>query len=99
MLNVNRLRLQDISKITTNSLVAKVASAIAVFVGSLVVVGWCLGIEVLKRGFPGSPATMKVNTAICFVLCGVSLWLFLKATNQGSREEKTIENSLHSSLL
>ncbi|MGF2035922.1 MAG: PAS domain S-box protein [Nostoc sp. CmiVER01] len=99
MLNINRLRLQDISKITTNSLVPKVASAIAVFVGSLVVVGWCLGIEVLKRGFPGSPATMKVNTALCFVLCGVSLWLFLKATNQGSREEKTIENSFHSSLL
>ncbi|MDZ8222421.1 PAS domain S-box protein [Nostoc sp. ChiVER01] len=99
MLNINRLRLQDISKITTNSLVPKVASAIAVFVGSLVVVGWCLGIEVLKRGFPGSPATMKVNTALCFVLCGMSLWLFLKATNQGSREEKTIENSFHSSLL
>jgi len=99
MLNVNRLRLQDISKITTNSLVAKVAGAIAVFVGSLVLVGWCLGIEVLKRGFPGSPATMKVNTALCFVLCGVSLWLFLKATNQGSREERTIENYPHSSLL
>ncbi|MCC5607459.1 PAS domain S-box protein [Nostoc sp. CHAB 5834] len=99
MLNVNRLRLQDISKIPTNSLVAKVASAIAVFVGSLILVGWCLGIEVLKRGFFGSPATMKVNTALCFVLCGVSLWLFLKATNQGSREERTIENSSHSSIL
>ncbi|BBD64819.1 multi-sensor hybrid histidine kinase [Nostoc commune NIES-4072] len=99
MLNINRLRLQDISKILTNSLVAKVASAIAVFVGSLILVGWCLGVEVLKRGFLGSPATMKVNTALCFVLCGVSLWLFLKATNQGSREEKTIENSPDSSLL
>ncbi|MFN6528537.1 PAS domain S-box protein [Nostoc sp. ChiSLP03a] len=78
MLNINRLRLQDRFKISTNALVARVASAIAVFVGSLVLVGWCLGIEVLKRGFPGSPATMKVNTALCFVLCGVSLWLFLK---------------------
>ncbi|MEH2283319.1 MAG: PAS domain S-box protein [Nostoc sp.] len=86
MLNINRLRLQDRFKISTNSLVARVASAIAVFVGSLVLVGWCLGIEVLKRGFPGSPATMKVNTAVCFVLCGVSLWLFL--TGKG-REEGT----------
>ncbi|MHC5832708.1 MAG: hypothetical protein ACYT04_96195, partial [Nostoc sp.] len=74
MLKINRLRLQDRFKIPTNSLVAKVASVIAVFVGSFVLIGWYLGIEVLKRGFPGSPATMKVNTALGFVLCGVSLW-------------------------
>ncbi|MEH2321977.1 PAS domain S-box protein [Nostoc sp.] len=84
MLNINRLRLQERFKIPTNSLVAKVASAIAVFVGSLVLIGWWLGIEVLKRGFPGSPATMKVNTALCFVLYGVSLWLFLTPEKEGT---------------
>ncbi|MEH2288802.1 PAS domain S-box protein [Nostoc sp.] len=104
MLNINRLRLQDRFKISTNTLVARVASAIAIFVGSLVLVGWCFGIEVLKRGFPDSPATMKVNTALCFVLCGVSLWLFSKA-EQGSKEigeqrstgERIIQNYPHSS--
>ncbi|MEH2252710.1 PAS domain S-box protein [Nostoc sp.] len=85
MLNINRLRLQDIFKVPVNSFVAKVASVIAVFVGSLVLVGWWLGIEVLKRGFPGSPATMKVNTALCFVLCGVSLCLFLIAGENNSK--------------
>ena len=102
MLNINRLRLQDRFKVSTNALVAGVASAIAVFVGSLVVVGWCLDIEVLKRGFPGSPATMKVNTALCFVLCGVSLWLFLKGRGKellaGTKGNKTIQNSPHSAL-
>ncbi|MEH1907318.1 MAG: PAS domain S-box protein [Nostoc sp.] len=94
MLNVNRLRLQDRFKIPTNSLVAKVASAIAVFVGSFVLIGWYLGIEVLKRGFPGSPATMKVNTALCFVLCGVSLWLFLKAGGDNSNSKFKIQVAL-----
>jgi PAS domain S-box-containing protein len=96
MLNINRLHLQDILKIPTNSLVAKVASAIPILVGSFVLVGWWLGIEVLKRGFIGSPATMKVNTALCFVLCGVSLRLFLKGREEGSRAEKTIKNYPHS---
>ncbi|MEH2011925.1 MAG: PAS domain S-box protein [Nostoc sp.] len=95
MLNVNRLRLQDRFKITTNSLVAKVASLLAVFVGSLVLVGWWLGIEVLKRGFPGSPATMKVNTALCFVLCGVSLWLFLRGGGNNSKFKIQVALSAH----
>ncbi|MEH2084859.1 MAG: PAS domain S-box protein [Nostoc sp.] len=111
MLNINRLRLQDRFKVSTNALVAGVASAIAVFIGSLVLVGWWLDIEVLKRGFLGSPATMKVNTALCFVLCGVSFWLFLAdpgsstsatlsdrgAGEQRSKGEKTIQNYPYSS--
>ncbi|MCC5614156.1 PAS domain S-box protein [Nostoc sp. CHAB 5836] len=101
MLNVNRLRVQDKSKMPTNSLVAKVGSAIAVFVGSLVLVGWWLEIELLKRGFLGSPATMKVNTALCFVLCGVSLWLFSKRGEQGSRgaEQKNSKFKIQNSKL
>ncbi len=50
------------------------ASAAAVFVGSLALLGWLLGIPTLTSVLPGL-ATMKPNTALCFVLVGVSLWL------------------------
>ncbi|WP_392535487.1 PAS domain S-box protein [Nostoc sp. C117] len=107
MLKVNRLRLQDIFKVPANSFVAQIASAIPVLVGSLVLVGWWLEIEIFKHGFPGSPATMKVNTALCFVLSGVSLWLFLRTEGQGGRGaggqrgrgERTIQNYPHSRTL
>ncbi|RCJ25692.1 histidine kinase [Nostoc sp. ATCC 43529] len=95
MLKVNRLRLQDIFQIPANSFVAKIASAIPVLVGSLVLVGWWLGINVLKHGFPGSLATMKFNVALCFVLSGMSLWLFLTRRRTKTTEERTVKNYLH----
>ena len=48
-------------------------------VGSVVLVGWAAGIEALQSLGPGT-ITMKVNTAVCFVLLGaavaVSAWPF-----------------------
>jgi uncharacterized membrane protein len=35
--------------------------------------GWLLGIESFQSLVP-SWATMKVNTALSFVLCGIALW-------------------------
>ncbi|MHB8723098.1 MAG: PAS domain-containing sensor histidine kinase, partial [Steroidobacteraceae bacterium] len=54
--------------------IAAGASAIAIAVGALVLAGWQLDIVALKSVSP-TWETMKVNTALCFVLAGLSLWL------------------------
>lgn len=60
--------------VRNGSLFSRVASVAAVLVGSLSLLGWLLAIPALTGIFPGLD-TMKPNTALCFVLVGVSLWL------------------------
>jgi PAS domain S-box-containing protein len=54
--------------------ISQAASAIVILVGCLVLVGWMLDIEALKRVLPGLTAT-NPTTAIAFILAGVSLRL------------------------
>ncbi|MBI4379671.1 MAG: GAF domain-containing protein [candidate division NC10 bacterium] len=53
---------------------SRAAAIFTMFVGSLVLVGWTLDIATLKSVAPGL-VTMKANTALAFLLAGVSLWL------------------------
>ncbi len=49
--------------------------AVAIFaVGAVVLLGWVFDVGVLKSLSPHF-VTMKVNTAVCFALAGLSLWL------------------------
>ena len=50
------------------------ASVFAVTVGGIALIGWALDIVMLKSVLPGF-VTMKPNTAICFMLAGVALYL------------------------
>jgi len=50
-------------------------SVAVVLIGCIVMVGWFKDIAVLKSVVPGWVA-MKVNTAICLILGGMSLWLW-----------------------
>lgn len=54
---------------------ARLLGGIVFFIGLLVLVGWILDIQVLKSIQPNL-VTMKVNTAIGFVLGGAALWLY-----------------------
>ncbi len=52
----------------------KLASAVVICIGCIALLSWAVNIDILKSLIPGT-ATMKANTAICFVLAGVTLWL------------------------
>lgn len=55
-----------------SQLLVRVASAIAIGIGCLTLAGWVFNIVSLKSAF-SSTATMKANTAVAFILAGVSL--------------------------
>jgi two-component sensor histidine kinase len=48
--------------------------ALLALLGTVVVAGWLLQVEVLKSVAPGLP-TMKFNTALAFIATGAGLWL------------------------
>jgi len=50
------------------------AAAISALVGALVLAGWVFGVETLKSVVPGL-TSMKVNTAVSFILAGVALFV------------------------
>src|SRR3989442_54238 len=53
---------------------ARCASLAVVFLGASVLAGWLFDIEWLKRIHPDW-VTMKANSAFCFILAGLALWL------------------------
>jgi hypothetical protein len=64
----------------------KAASLVAAGVGLAVLMGWLLNISPLKSILPDA-ASMKFNTALCFLLCGTSLW-FLQKEEIRQREKR-----------
>lgn len=60
----------------------RIGSLLGIITASIVLVGWTLDIEVLKRIYPGFVA-MNPMSAVCFILIGLSLLLFEKKTSTG----------------
>lgn len=67
----SKIKPLDYSVLTICSLVI---SVICIVIGGLVLLGWWIDIEYLKSVVP-SFVTMKVNTALCFIFIGCSLFL------------------------
>src|SRR5262245_22599400 len=61
--------------------VSYAASVLSMLVGVVVLAGWWFGLMPLVRPIPGSPA-MVPDTALCFVLLGTALFLFVRPTLQ-----------------
>jgi len=65
------------SLIRQTAIVSRTNSAIVFLIGSAVLAGWFFNVQSIKEVFPGL-ATMKANTAVSFVLSGLSLWFLLR---------------------
>jgi len=63
---------------------AQVAAVVVFASGFAVLAGWALSIEALKSVYPGF-VSMKANTAFCFVLSGLSLFLQVEEAPGGWR--------------
>lgn len=59
---------------STYKSLSKNISLFIIGVGCFVLIGWAMDISALKSVLPGL-ASMKSNTALLFVLCGISLWI------------------------
>ncbi|MBI3922287.1 MAG: hypothetical protein HY318_12780, partial [Armatimonadetes bacterium] len=65
---------------------SRLASGASILVGCFVLIGWIFDVPLLKSVFPGL-VTMKANTAICFILAGVALWLRVAEREKGRMGE------------
>lgn len=55
--------------------ISRSISIIVTFIGLIVIIGWALDFEIIKRIYPGLVA-MNPATAVVFILSGLSLFLF-----------------------
>lgn len=79
---------------TLQSLSRKAGIAVTA-IGCLVMVGWIFDIGTLKNVLPGL-VTMKTNTALGFVLGGLSLWLWTAATDRDGKARRGNKKRLYS---
>ena len=63
--------------------IAKILANVVIGIGVIVIIGWFFDIQVLKNLFP-SLVTMKLSTAISFVMSGIIIYLINEITQKDS---------------
>ncbi len=71
--------------ISTSKQIPQIASKIAILVGCAVLLGWFGNVTLFKSLLPGV-ASMKANTAVCFVGAGVALRYLPQAEEKNQRQ-------------
>src|ERR1035437_10219165 len=66
--------------------VSGILSFVVALTGILVIIGWTFDIPIFKTIFP-KYGSMKVNTAICFILSGITLWIINRKGKLSSPEK------------
>lgn len=69
----------------------RAVAMLSIVVAVLVLVGWAFGVQALVGITPGLP-TMKANTAVCFMLTGITMLLYV--SDKGNAEVKLLRNIL-----
>jgi PAS domain S-box-containing protein len=74
------------------------ASLFSIAVGLLSLIGWTLGIAVLKSVIPGQ-VVIKPNAAMALVLCGCSLWLLRSRDEQSPQASRELAGQMMASVV
>lgn len=80
-----------------NKHISQIAGLIVMAIAVIVLLGWQFDISPLKSVFPGISATMKANTAICFLLAGGCL--ILLQPQQPNRLQYRISQGLAGAII
>ncbi|WP_242060524.1 methyl-accepting chemotaxis protein [Aerosakkonema funiforme] len=67
------------------------ASIAVIAIGCTVILGWMFNIPLFKSVFPAL-VSMKVNTALCFILAGAALWIWHKSQGMEERNNSTLSH-------